>query len=276
MTAFDDRIVFHAPERVVEIDLTDLSLNSNQDVDALYDSVNQRLKATERKWFFLINYLNCRIAPEAWLQFAYRGKLLNEATSLGSVRFNTTDQVRAEIEDRADRERFAANLMRNREAAWGEVTRLRDDYLRLYPDLAPIEPALAAEFARRISFAPLEEIMEVDLSAFRFVDARIVNGFYDAVEAKIAASGRERWYFLINYRDCAVQPEAWVAFAHRGKKLNLKHALGSARYAATEQTQTAITEKANAERFDANLFPNREAARAALATLRNSARGQAS
>ena len=35
---------------------------------------------------------------------------------------------------------------------------------------------------------------------------------------------------FVNYRNCTVWPEAWVAFAHRGKKVNVSYSRGTVRY----------------------------------------------
>ena len=57
---------------------------------------------------------------------------------------------------------------------------------------------------RRISFDHDANIMEADFSNFSFTDSRIVNAFYDAIGRRISESGRDKWFFLANYRNCEV------------------------------------------------------------------------
>ncbi|MEZ5729447.1 MAG: hypothetical protein R3E48_16510 [Burkholderiaceae bacterium] len=53
---------------------------------------------------------------------------------------------------------------------------------------------------------------------------------------------------------------AWIAFASRGKKLNLAWSLGSVRYDASPETAAEIRARAGTEAFDPNLFPSRDEA----------------
>lgn len=85
-------------------------------------------------------------------------------------------------------------------------------------------------FAARINVLSDLDCIEVDFSEFSFTDSNVVNAFYDAIESVVEPTGR-KWYFIVNFRNCSVWPEAWVAFAHRGKKVSVLHALGTFRYA---------------------------------------------
>ncbi len=73
-------------------------------------------------------------------------------------------------------------------------------------------------------------IIEFDFSDLEFATSAMVNEFFDLVDRTVIASTRQ-WYFLVNFRDCHVWPEAWIAFAHRGKMVSVNHALGTVRYA---------------------------------------------
>jgi hypothetical protein len=81
----------------------------------------------------------------------------------------------------------------------------------------------------RIRFFEELQIIEVDFSDFVFSSSKIVNDFHDRLDQLIESSG-ERWYIIVNYHHCSIWPEAWVAFAHRGKKINLSYSLGTVRY----------------------------------------------
>ena len=81
----------------------------------------------------------------------------------------------------------------------------------------------------RIIFHDDLQIMEVDFSDITFETAEQVNSFYDRLEERVADTGKDKWYFLVNYRSCQLTPMTWIPFANRGKKLNLAHSLGSVR-----------------------------------------------
>ncbi len=112
----------------------------------------------------------------------------------------------------------------------------------------------------RMTFLKELEVLEVDFSDFLFEDSAMVNAFYDVIDEAVEATGR-KWHFVVNFRDCRVWPEAWVAFAHRGKKANVNYALSTSRYAASPETAAAMDP-------DPDLFPSRDAALAHVASLR--------
>jgi branched-chain amino acid transport system ATP-binding protein len=119
----------------------------------------------------------------------------------------------------------------------------------------------------RITFHDALEVMEVDFSNKTFAGAADVDAFYDEADRRLAASGR-RWYFLINYTDCVITPEAWERFANRGKQTNVAHSLGTVRMGASEETRAAIREQAGREMFRANMFATRDQAMLALGEIR--------
>jgi len=79
---------------------------------------------------------------------------------------------------------------------------------------------LQHDYDLRITFLPDLEVMEVDFSDITLESSAQVHEVYDLLDARILAT-RRKWFFLVNYRDCHIYPEAWIAFANRGKKLNL-------------------------------------------------------
>jgi len=120
-------------------------------------------------------------------------------------------------------------------------------------------------YAKRIHFYDDLQVVEVDFSDFEFSSSKIVNEFYDLLDRMIEHSG-ERWYIVVNYHKCSIWPEAWVAFAHRGKKVNVSYSLGTVRYVDTSKTDDAAFLPTDPE-----LFHSRDAAMAAIADLRRSA-----
>jgi len=237
--SLDSRITFHHNTDILEIDLTDLVLSDRAAVRRLFDLLDHRIRDTGRKWFFLVNYLRCQIYPEAWVDFAHRGKKLNVTRSLGTVRFNTGAELGGEIMARANDERFDANLAASRVAALAELEVLRQQR-RPIRRPSPLDPVLVGEFHHRIELDPDAGVAEIDFGGFTFADSRIVDGFFDAIEERIAASGRTKWYFLVNYQNCQVMSEAWIAFANRGKKLASVCSLGSVRYVEIGDGRSAL------------------------------------
>jgi branched-chain amino acid transport system ATP-binding protein len=119
----------------------------------------------------------------------------------------------------------------------------------------------------RISFHDAMEMLEVDFSHKTFSNAADVDAFYDEADRRLAATGR-RWYFLINYTDCVITPDAWERFAARGKQTNIADGLGTVRVGASEQTREAIRQEAGREMFRANMFATRDQAMLALGEMR--------
>ncbi|MGI9419961.1 MAG: hypothetical protein ACR2RA_19220 [Geminicoccaceae bacterium] len=118
-------------------------------------------------------------------------------------------------------------------------------------------------YADRVDVLDEMNTIEVDFSNFTFSDTRIVNEFYDVIEWIIDQTDRD-WYFIVNFKDCSVWPEAWVAFAHRGKRVNVTHSLGTVRYASCDDGQTDF----RSDSYDPNLFKSREAAIAKIEEMK--------
>lgn len=128
------------------------------------------------------------------------------------------------------------------------------------------------DYAARIKFHDAQDILEVDFSDVTFSDTVDVDQFYDEIDRRLEASGRP-WFFLVNYQNCKILPDAWVSFAKRGKRCNLEFSRGTARFQPHEQTGREIAEKAKKDEFDPNLFGSRQAAVDHLRALRQSAEG---
>lgn len=267
---YDQRISFLPDLEVMEADFSNLTFATSAQVREFYDQLDTRISATRRKWFFLVNYLECHIYPEAWIAFANRGKQLNLAWSLGSVRFAARGETRSEILTRAEQDNFDPNLFPSRSAALDEIARLRG--ARPQPKRATT--LTRAECERRLTFLAGEQIFEVDFSGFTFADAATVNAFYDVIDHTLWKSAA-RWYFLVNYNGTRVYPEAWVAFANRGKQANLRHSRGTVRYEAAPETADEIRRKAAAESFNPNLCTSRDEALRRIAGMRAADEGAA-
>ena len=121
--------------------------------------------------------------------------------------------------------------------------------------------------AERLTFHHDRETLEVDCSGMRFQASADVDTFYDVVDAKVGESG-SRWYFLVNYENCDIAPEAWDQFAERGKRANIVHGLGTVRYGASAEVRDTIRARAQSDQFRANLYQSRNSAFRALTYMR--------
>ncbi|MHA6324321.1 hypothetical protein [Roseivivax sp. CAU 1753] len=244
------RVIFHDDAEIMEVSFEGLTLANSMDVNVFYDHIEDRIAATgEPLWFFLVNYCDARIDQDAWFAFARRGKELNEAHSMGSVRFDASEVTRRQIERDAGTEAFNPNLFYDREEALERLRALpsrRKKKTVITPSLSP------EDYNWRVDFVPDEQIMRVDFSDLSFENSRDVTEVYDFIEQQIKPTG-QKWYFLINYEGTRIQSPAWTEYAARGKKLNQEFSLGSARYAAGSETETDIRLRAESQGFRPNI-----------------------
>ncbi len=253
----DRRIGFHDELQTMEADFSDFHFDSSEIVNRMYDRLEARIAATgEDKWFFLVNLNGTRIDPVAWTAYSRRGKALNMAHSMGSVRFDASDVTRKQIERAANTEAFDPNLFSDRDAA---LARIREIPSTRRAKVILERNYTLADFVRRVSFDEDRVIMDVDFSHFTFHHSRDVNEFYDYLEERIKESDR-RWFFLVNLNGCQILPGAWIQYAHRGKRLNEAGSLGSVRYAAGSETEEDIRLRAESAGFRPNIRNTRQEA----------------
>ena len=117
-------------------------------------------------------------------------------------------------------------------------------------------------YDERIQFFADLQFIEVDFSDFVFSSSKIVNDFHDRLDQLIESTG-ERWYIVVNYHHCSIWPEAWVAFAHRGQKVNVSYSLGTVRY-----FNASSVDKDSPLLSDPDMFPSRDEALARIEQLR--------
>ncbi len=122
-------------------------------------------------------------------------------------------------------------------------------------------------FATRLTFHDSLQAAEVDFSGVTFDSKEQVDRIYDEIDRTLAAT-RRRWYFLVNYHDCVISPDVWADFAERGKNSNIKFSMGTVRVGAAATTRETIRERAKTDFFRSNIYETREAAIAALTTMR--------
>jgi len=122
------RIIFHDDMETMEVDFSQKTFNTSAEVDAFYDEIDHLVAATKRKWYFLVVYTGCVIAPDAWERFAARGKAANINYGLGSVRVDASEATLEAIRQDAKRGMFRANIYETRDQAMlalGDMRRRR-------------------------------------------------------------------------------------------------------------------------------------------------------
>jgi branched-chain amino acid transport system ATP-binding protein len=120
-----ERCAFHDAIETWEIDVSHMSFAGSAQVDAFYDELERLVAPTGRRWYFLVLYSGCVIAPEAWERFAARGKNLNSHYALGSVRVGAMAETREAIRQHAGQAQFRANLFDTREQALFALAEMR-------------------------------------------------------------------------------------------------------------------------------------------------------
>lgn len=265
------RIAFDEDRQTMEADFSGFHFDGPETVNRFYDQIEERIAQTgEEKWFFLVNLSGTRIEPEAWLAYSRRGKALNLAHSMGSVRFDASEETRRQIERDANTEAFDPNLFADRESALARIAELPSQRRKR---IAHDPNYSEGDFVRRIRFDPETRIMDVDFSHFTFHHSLDVNQFYDHIEERIAATDM-KWFFLVNLNGCEILPAAWVQYALRGKRLNLAASLGSVRYAAGFETEADIRLRAESQGFRPNIRNTREEALGRIAEMKRGEHGQ--
>ena len=200
---FKDRIAFHQSLETLEVDFSNVTFSSVDEVDAFYDEVDQQLAKTGRRWYFLIIYLDCVIEPQVWERFAERGKNTNVKYSLGTVRVGASEETREEIRGRAKEDRFRSNIFASREEALFAIAERRkrqevlverqtDDYLRI-EDVQLLFGGIRALDGVGFSVNRGEIFSIIGPNgAGKTSMLNVINGFYRPTRGQIVFDGRDR------------------------------------------------------------------------------------
>ena len=122
---FVRRVTFDPDTVIMEVNFSHFIFHHSRDVNDFYDFLEERIKESNRRWFFLINMNGCEILPGAWGQYALRGKWLNKAGSLGSVRYATGSETETDIRLRAESQGFRPNIRNTRQEALELIEKMR-------------------------------------------------------------------------------------------------------------------------------------------------------
>ena len=101
----------------------------------------------------------------------------------------------------------------------------------------------------------VNETMRVSFAGCHFADANAVDVCFDALDNR-AADGARRWYFLVDYADSTLAPEAVDQLIARGRQTDLNHALGTVRIGADAQLRARIRQHATNSGYRAQLHAN--------------------
>jgi hypothetical protein len=253
----DNRIHFHDDLQVMEADFSNFNFETSEIVNHFYDRLEQRIDDTgEDKWFFLVNLSAMQINPDAWYAYSRRGRALNKAYSMGSVRFDPSEETRRQIERASNTENFDPNLFSTREDAITRIKSLKSVRRKKHVEILSFTED---EITDRITFDADMQIMDVNFSNISFMHSTDVDTFYDYIEKRLEQTS-VKWYFLVNLNNCEIMPEAWIRYSTRGKRVNLQHSLGSVRFAAGSETEADIRLRAESQGFDPNIRNTREEA----------------
>jgi hypothetical protein len=121
------RVSFDTNRRIVEIDMSDMTLHHARDVADLFDHVEARVVAMGRpmRWYALVNYHNAQVMPAAWVEYARRGRDLNTSFSLATLRYNVAEDEAENIRARSASAGFAPNIFATRAEALAQLDLLR-------------------------------------------------------------------------------------------------------------------------------------------------------
>ena len=199
-----DRIVFHDQLEVLEVDISGTSFTSKKQVDEFYDETDRRLQASKRRWYFLVNYVDCEIDPAVWEQFAARGKNSNIKFGLGTARIGATDQVRDSIREQARNQlSFRSNLFESRDAALFALGEMRK---RRATTGAESSEALLSVEDVHLSFGGVKALQGVGFNVHRgeifsiigpngagkTSMINVISGFYKPTSGRISYEGKDR------------------------------------------------------------------------------------
>ena len=200
---FSDRLRFHEGIEVMEVDFSNLHFTTVEEVDAFYDEVDQRLAATGKRWYFLVNYIDCVIDDPVWNRFAERGKQANIRSSLDTVRVGATEQTRETILERSHRENFRSNIYADRDAALlalGERRKRREVI-----GVQPTEAHLRVDDIH-LEFGGVQALLGVGFNVqrgeiFSIIGPNgagktsminVISGFYRPTQGRILFDGKDR------------------------------------------------------------------------------------
>lgn len=124
-SAFAKRFVFRPSEDRLDIDFSGVDMAHSRDVHDIYNWLEHAIRATERKWWFLVNYDGLRIQSGAWVAYDQRKTACEAANALGTVRYAPGAETETDIRLRMEARGTRPNIRNSREEALARLEELR-------------------------------------------------------------------------------------------------------------------------------------------------------
>ncbi|MDP2855247.1 MAG: ABC transporter ATP-binding protein [Smithellaceae bacterium] len=197
---------FHEALEILEVDFSHIIFETREEIDVFFDEVERQMEASQRRWYFLVNYFECVIHPEVWKHFSDRGKHANITYGLGTVRFDCSDKTRATIRANAKTDKFRANFYATREEAFVALADLRrrrqlsgSDWTKAYLGVTDVH----------LSFGGVKAIQGVGFNVqrgeiFSIIGPNgagktsminVISGFYRPSQGRIVFDGKDRTHY---------------------------------------------------------------------------------
>ncbi|MEM6478836.1 MAG: hypothetical protein AAF647_07300 [Pseudomonadota bacterium] len=122
---FTKRFVFRPREERLDIDFSGVNMAHSRDVHDIYNWLEHAIRATERKWWFLIDYSGFRIQSGAWVAYDQRKTACEAALSLGTVRYAAGAETETDIRLRMESRGKRPNIRNTRDEALARLEELR-------------------------------------------------------------------------------------------------------------------------------------------------------
>ncbi|MEM9350285.1 MAG: hypothetical protein AAGA47_08490 [Pseudomonadota bacterium] len=123
--AFTKRFIFRPKEQRLDIDFSGVNMAHSRDVHDIYNWLEHAIRATEQKWWFLIDYTGFRIQSGAWVAYDQRKTACEAALSLGTVRYAAGAETETDIRLRMESRGTRPNIRNTREEALARLKEIQ-------------------------------------------------------------------------------------------------------------------------------------------------------
>ncbi|ROU02829.1 hypothetical protein [Histidinibacterium lentulum] len=122
---FRRRIRLDPEAGICEVDLSGISFEHSRDVNDIFNWIEEAVRPTGRRWYFLYDYEGTRIQQPAWLTYTLRAEALRDAWSLGSVRYAAGSETETDIRLRAESRTTRPNIRNTRAEALERIAEMK-------------------------------------------------------------------------------------------------------------------------------------------------------
>ncbi|WP_425071403.1 hypothetical protein [Sagittula sp. S175] len=123
------RFNFDTHNRILDLDMSGLTLHNSRDVSDFFDHMRARIHAmgAPRRWYYLINFANFHAAPEAWVDFSRIGREICNLHALGVLRYGVSPALLEDLSSRFQNETVPVAVFETREAAIASLKASKPD-----------------------------------------------------------------------------------------------------------------------------------------------------